>query len=759
MLRLKKYLKRFWFALICVVALLYGQAQCELALPDYMSDIVSIGIQSAGIESSVPEVISKSTMEHAMLFMDAKEKDHVLKSYDLKENLTSSEALPYEVNKKTLNEGVYVLKSGVGIHDRKLEQTFNQTLMVVSIMDSADKPQEKPAKAPANEDEASKKLAQMMASVPKGMDVYSAIAMMPEQQRTQFVDELRTNISDKLSTLGETSASIAASQMVKTEYEQIGVNTSQIQTSYIWNIGVMMLTIAFGGVLFAIIVGYLTSRIAAGVARDMRKDVFHKVESFSNTEFNKFSTASLITRTTNDVQQVQMMLVLGLRFMIYSPIMAIGAIVRVMNSNGSMIWIIAATVIIIMSIISILMAVVGPKFKSMQRLVDRLNLVMREQLSGMLVIRAFHNEENESEKFEVANNDMKKTQLFTSRSMAMMMPIIMFIMNGVSLVIIWVGSHQVDLGTMQVGDMMAYMQYAMQIIMSFMFIAMMSIFIPRASVAAKRIFEVLDTPLSIADPKVSEQPSQRGKVSFKDVAFAYPGAEEEVLSGITFDALPGQTTAFIGSTGSGKSTIINLVPRFFDVTKGSVEVDGVDVRNMSQHDLRDKIGLVPQKGQLFAGTIASNIKYSDENMSDERMEEAARIAQAMEFIDSKPERFDTPIAQGGTNVSGGQKQRLSIARAIAKNPEIFIFDDSFSALDFKTDAKLREALNELCANTKATMLVVAQRISSIMHADQIIVLDEGKMVGKGTHAQLLKDCPVYQEIAYSQLSKEELENE
>ena len=757
MLRLRKYLKRFWVALICVVALLYGQAQCELALPDYMSDIVSIGIQGAGIESSVPEVISKSSMEHAMLFMDAKEKDYILKHYDLKENITSSEALPYQVNKKTIKEGVYVLKANGNIHDPKLVHTFNETLMVVSMLDSMEQNKDKPSDKPA--DDASKKMAEFMVSIPKGMDIYTALQMMPEQQLQSFASEMRSAVREKLDVLGETSASIAASQMVKVEYEQIGVDTGAIQTSYIWNIGVKMLTIAFGGVIFAIIVGYLTSRVAAGVAREMRRDVFHKVESFSSSEFNKFSTASLITRTTNDVQQVQMMLVLGLRFMIYSPIMAIGAIVRVMNSNGSMIWIIAATVIVIMTIISILMAVVGPKFKSMQKLVDRLNLVMREQLSGMLVIRAFHNEENESEKFEVANTNMKHTQLFTSRSMALMMPIIMFIMNGVSLVIIWVGSHQVDLGTMQVGDMMAYMQYAMQIIMSFMFIAMMSIFIPRASVATKRIFEVLDTPLSIQDPKVSETTNEKGKVSFKNVGFSYPGAEEEVLSDISFDCLPGQTTAFIGSTGSGKSTIINLVPRFFDATRGSVEVDGVDVRNMSQHDLRDKIGLVPQKGQLFAGTIASNIKYSDENMSDERMEEAARIAQAMEFIDSKPERFETPIAQGGTNVSGGQKQRLSIARAVAKNPEIFIFDDSFSALDFKTDAKLREALNELCANTKATMLVVAQRVSSIMHADQIIVLDEGKMVGKGTHAQLLKTCEVYQEIAYSQLSKEELENE
>lgn len=753
MLRLTKYLKKFWFSLICVVALLYGQAQCELALPDYMSDIVSVGIQSSGIEKSVPKIISKNTFEHMKIFMSEEEIDILEKEYTFVDSSKDKDELAYEVNDEVIESGVYVLKDEDAINNEKLANAVREPLMLVSGINSAINGE---TNAIVNADENEENdLAKMLESLPEGMDVFGAMQLMPQES----IDEMREEVSTNLSVLGESSANLAGAQMVKVEYEALGVDVSAIQINYIWSIGLQMLTVSLAGVICAIIVGYFSSRIAAGVARNLRKDTFNKVESFSNTEFNKFSTASLITRTTNDVQQIQMALTMMLRFMIYSPIMGVGAVIRVLDSDGSMIWIIAATVILIMLIISVLMIVAGPKFKTMQKLVDKLNLVMREQLSGMLVIRAFHNEDKENEKFEEANQAITKTQLFTSRSMSLMMPTIMFVFNSVSLLIIWVGSHQVDLGTMQVGDMMAYMQYAMQIIMSFMFIAMIAIFIPRADVAAKRIFEVIDTPLLISDPQASESTTEKGTVRFNNVSFAYPNAEENVLKGISFTAKPGETTAFIGSTGSGKSTIINLVPRFFDVSEGSVEVDGVDVRNMTQHDLRDKIGLVPQKGQLFTGTIASNIKYSDETMSDERMKEAARIAQATEFIDSKPDGYDTEIAQGGTNVSGGQKQRISIARAIAKQPEIFIFDDSFSALDFKTDAKLREALNELCKKTQSTMLIVAQRVSSIMHADQIIVLDEGRMVGKGTHNELMKTCPVYQEIAYSQLSKEELENE
>lgn len=744
MLRLVTYVKKYWLSILCIVALLYGQAQCELALPDYMSDIISVGIQAGGVESAVPMELSKETYEKVKILMSEENVAFLDQCYRYEDR--DNDSLYYAVEESMLQKGVYVLKEESYRNDSRLQEAFAAPLLITYGIEATQQESTTTAKDEINE---------MLSQLPEGVDPFVIFARMSEEQKQEICD----SIEDKLSVMGESSALIASAQMVSKEYESLGIATDQIQMIYIGSVGVKMLSIAFAGVLCAILVGYFSSRSAAGIARDLRRDVFEKVESFSNEELTRFSTASLITRTTNDVQQIQMALTMMLRFMIYSPIMGIGAIIRVLDSDGSMIWIIAATVILIMIVISILMAVAGPKFKAMQKLVDRLNLVMREQLNGMLVIRAFHNEDKEAIRFDHANKNMTNTQLFTTRSMALMMPIIMFIFNSVSLVIIWVGSHLVDLGTMQIGDMMAYMQYAMQIIMSFMFIAMIALFIPRAGVAAKRVFEVLDTKLSIQDPEVEEEPLAKGTVAFHHVSFAYPGAEEEVLSDINFCTKPGQTTAFIGSTGSGKSTIVNLIQRFYDVSKGSIEIDGVDVRKMNQQTLRRKIGFVPQKGQLFSGTIASNIKFSDASISDEQMREAAEIAQASEFIESKPEGYQTPIAQGGGNVSGGQKQRISIARAIAKQPEIFIFDDSFSALDFKTDAKLREALGKLCRKNGATMLVIAQRIASIMHADQIIVLEEGRMVGKGTHEELMKDCPIYQEIALSQLSKEELENE
>lgn len=744
MLRLVTYVKKYWFSILCIVALLYGQAQCELALPDYMSDIISVGIQAGGVESAVPMELSKETYEKVKILMSEEDVAFLDQCYRYEDR--DNDSLYYAVEGSMLKKGVYVLKEESYRNDPRLQEAFAAPLLITYGIEATQQESTTTAKDEINE---------MLSQLPEGVDPFVIFARMSEEQKQEICD----SIEEKLSVMGESSALIASAQMVSKEYESLGIATDQIQRNYIGSVGVKMLSIAFVGVLCAILVGYFSSRSAAGIARDLRRDVFEKVESFSNEELTRFSTASLITRTTNDVQQIQMALTMMLRFMIYSPIMGIGAIIRVLDSDGSMIWIIAATVILIMIVISILMAVAGPKFKAMQKLVDRLNLVMREQLNGMLVIRAFHNEDKEAIRFDNANKNMTNTQLFTTRSMALMMPIIMFIFNSVSLVIIWVGSHLVDLGTMQIGDMMAYMQYAMQIIMSFMFIAMIALFIPRAGVAAKRVFEVLDTKLSIQDPEMEEEPLAKGTVAFHHVSFAYPGAEEEVLSDINFCTKPGQTTAFIGSTGSGKSTIVNLIQRFYDVSKGSIEIDGVDVRKMNQQTLRQKIGFVPQKGQLFSGTIESNIKFSDASISDEQMKEAAEIAQASEFIESKPEGYQTPIAQGGGNVSGGQKQRISIARAIAKQPEIFIFDDSFSALDFKTDAKLREALGKLCRKNGATMLVIAQRIASIMHADQIIVLEEGKMVGKGTHEELMKDCPIYQEIALSQLSKEELENE
>lgn len=757
MLKVRKYLKKYWLALLCIVALLYTQAQAELALPDYMSNIVTYGIQAGGFDDNVPRVISKDSMENVFIFMSEEDQTFVLDHYDFVAFKDIDNAtLPYKVdvsaNSVLKDSGVYVIRDNSSDVYDKLDAMFQTPLLMVSGIQALEQ-----GDTSLGGSEQKQEMQDMLEHLPAGMNIFDALRMMPAEK----IQEMMDNSSKQFELMGESTMTLAAASTIKQEYQSIGIDTTAIQNQYIMNMGLTMLVIALGSVICAILVGLAASLVAAGVSKHMRHDVFEKVESFSNTEFNKFSTASLITRTTNDIQQIQMALVMTLRIVIYSPILAIGAIIRVMNSATSMIWIIALVVVVLLSVIVVTFAIVGPKFRKVQSLVDRLNLVMREGLSGMLVIRAFHTEQVEEERFDVANQDMRKVNLFTTRTLSVIMPIVMFIFSATSLLIVWVGSHEIDLGNMQIGEMMAFMQYAMQIIMSFMMLAFISIMLPRASVAAKRAFEVLETPLSIADPKEAKtfDEQEKGYVEFKNVSFRYPGAEEDVLKDISFKANPRETTAFIGSTGSGKSTIINLVPRFFDVSGGSVEVDGVDVREVNQKSLRDKIGLVPQKGILFSGTIETNIKYSDEAMSDEQMMEASQVAQAVEFIESKEEGYDTPIAQGGSNVSGGQKQRISIARAIAKQPEIFIFDDSFSALDFKTDAKLREALKKLCDRTGSTVLLVAQRISSIMHADQIVVLEEGRIVGKGTHKELMESCEVYQEIAYSQLSKEELENE
>ena len=551
---------------------------------------------------------------------------------------------------------------------------------------------------------------------------------------------------------------IAGGNGVKTEYLALGADVDSIQTRYILSSGLIMLAIALLGSVAAMISAFLSSRVGAGVARDLRKAVFEKVESFSNTEFNKFSTASLITRTTNDITQVQMLMIMLLRIVLFAPMMGVGALYKAITHSTSMTWIILLILLVISGVLFVLIKVVMPKFKIIQSLIDRLNLTMRENLSGVLVIRAFGNEKHSEDRFDRANDDLTKVNLFVNRAMATLMPIMMFIMNIATVLVVWVGAQQLDLGNIAIGDMMAFIQYAMHIIMSFLFIAMIFIMIPRASVAAGRVYEVLSTDLSIKDPDDAKEfnASQKGLVEFKDVTFQYPGAHEAVLSHISFTAEPGKTTAFIGSTGSGKSTLINLIPRFYDVTEGSVTIDGVDVRDVKQHDLRELIGVVPQKGVLFSGTIRSNLQYGAHDASDEELSEVIRIAQAKEFVDDKPKGLSEEISQGGTNVSGGQKQRLAIARALAKNPEILIFDDSFSALDFKTDAILRKELSKLTEKTKNTVLIVGQRIASIMDADQIIVLDKGKIVGKGTHKELMETCQVYQEIAYSQLSKEEL---
>lgn len=747
-----RYCKPFVLSIVAVMVLLFVQAQTELALPDYMSDIVNTGIQTGGITDGVPKVLRASEYEKLRIFFNESDKKHFDEYYELlsTSNASAEELEDYPILTK---EDVYIQKSDVNT-DEAWNQTMSQAGLLVMSLDAMISQDS----AIVNEDQAGMEdFKAMMAQLPPNMSLYDALTMLPQEQ----IDEMRVKMSEQFSALGDSTMNAAAAAFVKAEYQAIGMDTDAIQSQYIFISGLKMLGMSLLSAACAILVGLLASRIAAGVGKHMRGDVFRKVESFTSTEFNRFSTASLITRNTNDIQQVQMVIVMFIRIVIYAPIIGIGALLKVLNSSVSMTWIIALVLIVILGLIMTIFAIVMPKFKIIQKLIDRLNLVMREFLDGMPVIRAFNTQDYEEQKFEQANSDITKTNLFVNRTMAAMMPVMMFVMNGVALLIIWIGGHQIDAGTMQIGDIMAFIQYTMQIIMAFLMISMVAIMLPRAAVAGNRVKEVLDCEISIVDP-VNPQDfdsDKRGWVEFDHVSFCYPGAEEAVLHDITFQARPKETTAFIGSTGSGKSTLINLVPRFYDVSAGKVLVDGVDVREVKQADLRDKIGYVPQKGILFSGTIASNLRYAKADASQDELQEASDIAQASEFINSKPDGFEEAIAQGGTNVSGGQKQRLSIARALVKQPEIYIFDDSFSALDFKTDAKLRKALGELKATTQATVLVVAQRIASIMHADRIVVLDQGRVVGMGTHEELLKDCKVYQEIAYSQLSKEELHHE
>ena len=742
MLKLKHDFKKFWAPILLCVGLLFLQSQSELALPDYMSDIVSVGIQAGGFDSAVSDVLSEDTYNHLLVLMDDKDQEIFEESYELvKANDVDEDIL--DKFSKADGQDLYLLKD---INDKdmdKLEKILVKPMLLITSIDTMDPN--------------SKEYQEQFGNLPAGMSPYDALAMLPKEQK----DEMFTEIDNQMEAMGESTLKIAAGNGVKAEYTRLGRDVDQVQKDYILVAGVKMLAIALAGTVCAIACGFLASKIGSGVSRLLRGDVFKKVESFSNEEFNKFSTASLITRTTNDITQVQMVVIMFIRIVCFAPMMGIGALIKAFQNTPSMTWIIGLVLVIIFAVIGVTFSIAMPKFKLVQSLIDRLNLTMRENLSGMLVIRAFGNEEHSEKRFEKANSDLTKVNLFVNRTMVSMMPIMMFIFNVVSLLIVYYGAKQIDLGNIAIGQMMAFMQYAMQIIMSFLMIAMIAIMLPRASVAADRIYEVLSMEPKIVDPKVAKSfnNDKRGLVEFKDVTFKYPGAHEAVLENISFTAKPGQTTAFIGSTGSGKSTLINLIPRFYEVSEGSIMVDGVDIRDVKQHDLRDKIGLVPQKGLLFSGTIRSNLTYGAPDATDEQLEEVIKVAQAKEFIDHKEERFDSEISQGGTNVSGGQKQRLAIARAIAKNPEIFIFDDSFSALDFKTDALLRHELDKMIKKTKNTVLIVGQRIASIMSADQIIVLDEGRIVGKGKHDELMKDCKVYQEIAYSQLSKEELGHE
>lgn len=726
MTKILKYLKPYWFSILVAFGLLFGQATCELTMPDYMQNIVNTGIQNAGIESGVYQQISEKTLNSYLMFASDSEKDLITSSYKL---VTPSKATKEEKTQipALKTENVYQLKDIGEGKEEKLSSTL--TLLQMTMV------------------EVSK-------------DAKEQNVQIPQLLMMNGVDTYRKAAKSEISKLGDSTVSSMSSQFLKKEYTDLGMDMEKMQQDYIISSGIKMLGYALASAVCAILVGFLASRIAAGFSKNLRKAVFEKVTHFSNENLNTFSTSSLITRTTNDIQQLQMTIVMFLRIVMYAPIIGVGAILHVIESGANMTWILALCVVVILSVVLLIFMIVMPKFKIMQKMIDKLNSVVRELLDGMLVIRAFNNEKIEEDKFDKANKDITSISLFTTRAMAIMMPIMMFLMNGTTLMILWFGSKQVDAGMIQVGSIMAFMQYAMQVIMAFLMITMVTIMLPRANVSAQRIQEVLSSEITVQDKEKTSDFSStmHGVVSFKNVSFRYPGADEDVLSDISFETKPGETTAFIGSTGSGKSTLINLVPRFYDVTSGSILVDGVDIRDVKQADLRSRIGYVPQKGMLLSGDIESNLLYSKKDATCDDIQEALSISQSSEFVSKKPEGIKSEINQGGTNVSGGQRQRLSIARAIVRKPEIYIFDDSFSALDFKTDAKLREALAASCKETKSTVLLVAQRISSILHADQIIVLDEGKMVGKGTHAELMESCEVYQQIASSQLTKEELAN-
>ena len=768
MLKVLKNLKKSWVTVLIVVILLCIQATTDLALPDYTSKIVNVGIQYGGIEEAVPEVMNEEMMEDILLFSD--EDDKILENYELvKSNPNSHQE---KIIKKYLGKdynieenNLYILKD---IDEEKLNSLEN--ILVTPLIEY---------NAVTNEETAKQIKDQMMQNMSDNMNKNEETSQMATSEK--MIKEYKNSLSEKdimdvlkeipedklqsvleqftgyVSQMSDSIKSQAAISAVKEVYIDLGVDTDKLQNNYILTSGLQMLGVALISMISAVLIMLLSSRIAARLGRTLRDKVFRKVLSFSTAELREFSTASLITRSTNDIQQIQQLITFLFRVVVYAPIIGIGGFIKVLTtSNNAMAWIAGVAILAILFVVGTLFIVAMPKFKRLQDLIDKLNQVSREILTGLPVIRAFNKEKKEEKRFGDSNSILMKTNIFVNRAMSMMMPLLMFIMSSITVLIVWVGAHNVDSGTLQVGDMMAFIQYTMQIVMAFLMISVISILLPRAAVSARRINEVIDTEPSIKDKDETKKfnPDKKGLVEFKNVSFRYPDADTEILEDINFTAEPGKTTALIGSTGSGKSTVINLIPRFYDVTGGELLVDGVNVKDVPQKDLRDIIGFVPQKGVLFSGTIESNIKYSDENMPDKQMEVAAEIAQATEFIEGKEQKYKDPIAQGGSNVSGGQKQRLSIARAIAKDPEIFIFDDSFSALDFKTDSKLREALTEKTENK--TVIIVAQRISTILNADKIIVLEEGKIVGQGTHEELMKNNETYRQIALSQLSEDEL---
>ena len=735
MKNLFKYAASYWKAMIAIMLILFVQAYCDLSLPAYTSNIVNVGIQQGGIEDEIPEQIAREEMDKLLLFVSEEDGQKVMDAY--------------EEDTESYEKDAYVLKESVSGDEEQMKELQDILKLPMMMMTGFE----------SGSDMTKEVESQLKSSLPDGTvsedtTIFDIMKMLPGEQRTAMVEKMGEQMDD----LPDTILDQAAVSYCKSVYQDLGMDMEKIQTGYLAKTGGMMIALAFLGMAASVLVGFLASRVGASAGRDLRGRVFHKVVGFSNHEFNQFSTASLITRSTNDIQQIQMLIVMLLRMVLYAPILAIGGVFQVMKTNVSMSWIIGLAVIIIACMVLLLFVVAMPKFKMLQELVDKLNLVTREILTGLSVIRAFSTEKHEEKRFDDANVELTKTNLFVNRAMTFMMPAMMLVMNGVSVLIVWTGAHGISDGQMQVGDMMAFIQYTMQIIMGFLMLCMISIMLPRAAVAADRVEEVLKSETIICDPERPEVLPEQGEgvLSFDHVSFKYPGADEDVLQDITFTARPGQTTAIIGSTGSGKSTLVNLIPRFYDVTEGKITLDGIDIRDIKQHDLREKLGYVPQKGVLFSGNIASNIMFGNQDGTEEEMKEAAEIAQATEFIETKPEGYESPIAQGGSNVSGGQKQRLSIARAIAKHPQVFIFDDSFSALDYKTDVTLRHALAE--KTRESTVLIVAQRISTILHAEQILVLDDGKIVGKGTHAELLKNCEVYREIAESQLSRAELES-